>query len=202
MKEKKQKLTRQEKKAIKKAKKAELKAKGQTFWSDFKKFISKGNVIDMAVGVVIGAAFKEIITQFVNVVINPLIGLLTGDAKLSDLNVVLKPGDEAAGIEALTLDYGIFLQAIFDFLLIAFCIFLALRIISGFRTRVAVAAEKLVALAKKEEEESAEPAPAVEEPAPAPVPVKTAEERIEELLVDIRDSLKTKESKKKKVEKE
>ncbi len=193
MKEKKKKLTREEKKAIKKAKKAELRAKGETFWSDFKKFISKGNVIDMAVGVVIGAAFKDIINQFVAVVINPLIGLLTGDASLSDLSVVLRAGDEAAGIAPITLDYGLFLQAIFDFLLIAFCIFLALRLIRTFKTRIAIAADKIAALAKKDEEVVEE----VQEPAPVEdvVPEKTTDERIEEILIEIRDSLKSKQTK-------
>lgn len=200
--EKKTKLTRAEKKAIKKAKKAELKAKGESFWSDFKKFIAKGNIIDMAVGVVIGSAFSAIITNFVNGVINPLIGLLTGNVKLSDLSIVLKEAvmeGETVKTAALTLNYGLFLQKILDFLIIAFCIFLAVRIIRGVKVRIAVTAEKIASLTKKEEEKEEEPVveetPA--EPVSAPAPVKTTEERIEELLIEIRDSLAKKESKKK-----
>lgn len=203
MEEQRKKLTRAEKKAIKKAKKAELKAKGESFWSDFKKFIAKGNIIDMAVGVVIGSAFSAIITNFVNGVINPLIGLLTGNVKLSDLSIVLKEAvmeGETVKTAALTLNYGLFLQKILDFLIIAFCIFLAVRIIRGFKVRLAVTAEKIASLAKKnEEKEEVQPEPTPEPaPAPAPVePVKNTEERIEELLIEIRDSLKQKESKKK-----
>ena len=204
--EKKVKMTRAEKKAIKKAKKAELKAKGESFWSDFKKFIAKGNIIDMAVGVVIGSAFSAIITNFVNGVINPLIGLLTGNVKLSDLSIVLREAvmeGETIKADALTLNYGLFLQKILDFLIIAFCIFLAVRIIRGIKVRIAVTAEKIASLAKKEEnaeevaEEIVEEQPAPAEPVPAPAPVKTTEERIEELLIEIRDSLTKKESKKK-----
>ncbi len=204
MSEEKKKLTKAEKKAIIKAKKAEFKAKKESFWNDFKKFIAKGNIIDMAVGVVIGSAFSAIITNFVNGIINPLIGLLTGNVKLSDLSVVLKEAEVVDGVEkvaALTLNYGMFLQKILDFLIIAFCIFLAVRIIRKMRVRLAITAEKLATLTKKKEEESQE-VEKVEEVAPAPAPVKTTDERIEELLIEIRDSLKSKESKKKVKEKE
>ncbi len=187
------KLTKEEKKAIKKAKKAEMKAKGQSFWADFKKFIAKGNVIDMAVGVVIGAAFKEIINAFVDKIINPLVGLAVGNVQLSDLSIVLKEAvTELDGTvtPAITLGYGLFLQRILDFLIIAFCIFLAVRIIRSAKVRLAIATERLAALAKKEEE-VVEVEPATE-PAPAPAPVKTTDERIEEILIEIRDSLKSK----------
>lgn len=196
MKDTKQKLTRDEKKAIKKAKKAELKAKGETFWSDFKKFIAKGNIIDMAVGVVIGSAFSAIITNFVNGIINPLIGLLTGNVKLSELSVVLKDAvlaaDGTVETAALTLNYGLFLQKIVDFLIIAFCIFLAVRIIRKVKTNIEITNEKIKALVEKDKvEATVEAEPAAE---PAPAPVKTAQERIEEILLDIRDSLKSKEN--------
>ena len=128
------------------------------FFADFKAFISQGNIIDMAVGVVIGTAFKAIVSSLVADIINPLISLLTGDVALSELKYVLKPEiaevvDEAGtvlveGKAEVAITYGVFIQAIIDFLLIALSIFVVLKIMMSTK-------KKLEALRKKKEEEAA-----------------------------------------------
>lgn len=97
------------------------------FIKDFKEFIAKGNVMDMAVAVIIGAAFGKIVTSLVNDIIMPLVGLLTGGKSIADLKWVITPADEAAGIEEASLKYGAFIQNIVDFLIVAFVIFLVLK---------------------------------------------------------------------------
>lgn len=128
------------------------------FFADFKAFISQGNIIDMAVGVVIGTAFKAIVSSLVADIINPLISLLTGDVALSDLKYVLvdavKELDVATGelVETqaeVAITYGVFLQSIIDFLLIALSIFIVIRVMMTTQ-------KKLAALRKKEAEEAAE----------------------------------------------
>ena len=126
------------------------------FFSDFKAFALKGNIVDMAVGVVIGGAFGKIVTSLVNDIITPLIGLLTGNVSLSELKIVLSPEviDAVTGEVAtpeLALTYGAFLQTVIDFLIIAFSIFMVMRIAMN-------AHKKLDELKKKEEaaEETAE----------------------------------------------
>ena len=105
-----------------------------TFLQDFKAFAMKGNVIDMAVGVVIGGAFGKIVSSLVANVIMPPIGLLVGGVNFTDLKWVMKAAEIGAdGKEiapAVSLDYGQFLQATFDFLIIAFSIFLFIRLSS------------------------------------------------------------------------
>ncbi len=128
------------------------------FFADFKAFISQGNIIDMAVGVVIGTAFKAIVSSLVADIINPLISLLTGDVALSELKYVLKPEiaevvDEAGtvlveGKAEVAITYGVFIQAIIDFLLVALSIFVVIRIMMSTK-------KKLEALRKKKEEEAA-----------------------------------------------
>lgn len=152
-----------------------------TFLQDFKAFAMKGNVIDMAVGVIIGGAFGKIVTSVVNDLIMPTVGMLVGGVNFSDLKLTMKEAvpeklNEAgevieAAVPAVTLNYGNFLQQTFDFLIIAFCIFLMIKGIA-----------KLNNMKKKEEE-----APA--EPTPAPAPEPSAEEK---LLTEIRDLLKNK----------
>ncbi|MDE7180748.1 MAG: large-conductance mechanosensitive channel protein MscL [Muribaculaceae bacterium] len=139
------------------------------FIEDFKAFALKGNVIDMAIGVIIGGAFGKIVTSLVNDIIMPVVALCTGSANFTDLKTVLKPEeiDQATGEvirEAVTFNYGMFIQNIVDFFIIAFCIFIALRYTVKFM--------------KKEEK--------VEEEAPAPEPTKE-----EVLLTEIRDILKS-----------
>ena len=144
------------------------------FFADFKKFISRGNVIDMAVGVVVGGAFSKIVTTFVSSIITPCISMLTGGEKGAG-QVILKeavPATEtAAEIPAIILDYGALIQAIIDFIIIAFCIFIVVRVITKMR-------EKAESLKKKEEEQK-----------PAAPPEPSAEEK---LLTEIRDLLKAK----------
>ena len=136
--------------------------KVKEFFNDFKAFISQGNVIDMAVGVVIGTAFKAIVSSLVADIVNPCIALITGDVDLKGLKYVLVPevvekldaeGNvlvEAAPEVAIT--YGVFLQSIIDFLLIAICIFIVLRVMMSTK-------KKLEELTKKQEEK-VEEAPA------------------------------------------
>ena len=143
-----------------------------TFLQDFKAFAMKGNVIDMAVGVVIGGAFGKIVSSLVANVIMPPIGLLVGGVNFTDLKWVMKAAEVGAdGKEiapAVSLDYGQFLQATFDFLIIAFAIFLFIRLITKLTTKKAA-----------EEAPAAPPAP--------PAPTKE-----EVLLTEIRDLLKEK----------
>ena len=101
-------------------------------FKEFKEFAVKGNVIDLAVGVIIGAAFGKIVTSFVNDVLMPPIGLIVGDVDFSDLFVDLSRKGyaslaEAQAAGAPTLNYGLFLNNILDFLIVAFAIFLVVR---------------------------------------------------------------------------
>ena len=96
------------------------------FWNDFKAFISKGNIIDLAVAVVIGTAFNKIVSSLVNDIIMPLITWALGANSLADLSIVLQR--DAEGVATLTWNYGNFIQAIIDFLIIALTIFIILRI--------------------------------------------------------------------------
>ena len=150
------------------------------FIEDFKAFALKGNVVDMAVGVIIGGAFGKIVSSLVSDIIMPPIGVLTGGVDFKDLKCVIKEAvpavvDEAgnevqAAAEAVTLNYGMFIQNIIDFLIVALAIFFMIKGIT-----------RLTELAKKKEEEKAA------EPAPAPEPSKE-----EVLLAEIRDLLKEK----------
>ena len=140
-----------------------------SFLQDFKSFAMKGNVIDMAVGVIIGGAFGKIVSSVVADIIMPPLGLLVGGVNFTDLKWVMKPAEVVDGkeIAAVTLNYGNLLQVTFDFLIIDFSNFLFIKLL----TRLT---------AKKEEEAPAAP------PAP-PVPSKE-----EVLLTEIRDILKEK----------
>ncbi len=165
------------------------KKKKSGFFSDFKKFISKGSVIDLAVGVVIGSAFTAIVNSIVKGLIMPLVGLIVGDGLNGLYFAVGETGEVAA--EAMTTSngvvievgdmiykayftYGEVLQAVLNFLIIALVIFTIVRMIKK-------AQDRADALLKKEQEEA--PAPA---PAPAPVPADIV------LLTEIRDLLKEK----------
>ncbi len=109
--------------------------------SEFKKFAVKGNVMDMAVGIIIGAAFGKIVSAFVSGVMMPPLGLLLGGVDFSDLAVVLKEATD--GAEAVTLKWGAFVQTTIDFLIIAFAVFMMVKFMNN--------------LQKKEEEAPAEP---------------------------------------------
>ena len=138
-----------------------------TFLQDFKAFAMKGNVIDMAVGVIIGGAFGKIVSSVVADVIMPPLGLLVGGVNFTDLKWVMKPAEMVDGkeIAAVTLNYGNFLQATFDFLIIAFSIFLFIRLLTKLPTKKEAAA-----------------------PATPPAPPAPTKEEV--LLTEIRDLLK------------
>ena len=106
---------------------------------DFKEFAFKGNVLDMAIGVIIGAAFGKIVTSLVNDLIMPIISILTGGINFTDLMFVITPahGDMAENAIA----YGSFIQNVVDFLIIAFCIFLFVRLIEKFKKKEEVKVE-------------------------------------------------------------
>lgn len=136
------------------------------FLADFKEFALKGNVIDMAVGVIVGGAFGKIVASLVNDILMPVITLVTGGEGYKNLKYVIKEGsaataDGVAAVEEVAINYGMFIQNIVDFFIIALSIFVALR------------------LAMKLKKKEAEPVP---EPAPEP----SAEEK---LLTQIRDIL-------------
>ncbi len=127
--------------------------------SEFREFAMRGNVVDMAVGIVIGGAFGKIVSSFVNDILMPPLGMAIGGVDFSQLSVVLR---EAAGeAEAVTLNYGSFIQTVVDFVIIAFAIFMVIKAMNSMK--------------KKEEEKPAEP------------PKPSAEEN---LLSEIRDLLK------------
>lgn len=126
---------------------------------EFKAFALKGNVLDLAVGIIIGAAFGKIVSSFVSDVIMPPLGLLIGGVNFTDLKVVMKAAAE--GKPAVTWNYGNFLQVTFDFLIVAFSVFLVI---------------KAIVLARIKDEKA---------PAAPPPPTKE-----EVLLTEIRDLLK------------
>jgi large conductance mechanosensitive channel len=111
---------------------------------DFQAFIMRGNVVDLAVGIVVGAAFTGIVQSLVRDVFNPVIGLLTGGVDFSDLFVTIK-GPRAATLEAarkagaVTINYGVFLNTIFQFLIVAFVVFWLVRALSRFMRKAEAA---------------------------------------------------------------
>jgi large conductance mechanosensitive channel len=115
--------------------------------SEFKQFAIRGNMIDLAIGIIIGTAFGKIVSSLVQDVIMPPIGLLLGNVDFSDLAVVLKPAVE--NTPAVTLKYGVFITTIIDFIIIAFVVFMLIKAINMMK--------------RKEEEKPAPPAPTKEE---------------------------------------
>lgn len=101
---------------------------------EFKEFISRGNVMDLAVGVIIGGAFSKIVTSLVNDIIMPFIGFITGNVNVADLKIILRPA-VANGPAALVFGYGAFIQTIIDFLLIALVIFFLVKGINAIRRK-------------------------------------------------------------------
>ena len=150
------------------------------FFEEFKAFAMRGNVIDLAVGVVIGGAFGKITTSIVNDIIMPLIGVLTGGINFTEWKIVLKEAvthvgeDGATVVDAaeVAITYGNTIAIVIDFIIIAFAVFCMVKALNTMHA-------KAEALKKKEEE-----APAAEEPAAPPAPTT------EELLAEIRDLLK------------
>ncbi|MEN9500859.1 MAG: hypothetical protein RI964_144 [Pseudomonadota bacterium] len=132
-----------------------------SFLSEFKEFAMKGNVVDLAVGVIIGGAFGKIVSSFVADVVMPLLGLVVGGVNFSDMAITLKAAE--GEIPAVVLKYGAFLQTVFDFVIVALAIFLAIKAMNKLKR-------------KQEEAPIAPPAPSSETV----------------LLTEIRDLLKTK----------
>src|SRR5579859_1621403 len=128
---------------------------------EFKEFAMRGNVVDLAVGVIIGAAFGKIVTSLVNDIIMPPIGYLTGGIDFKNLKIIIKEGDPAKKIADVSINYGNFINTLIEFLIIAFCIFMIVKAINSLK--------------------KPEPVP---EPAPEPGPTKE-----EVLLTQIRDLL-------------
>ena len=138
----------------------------KSFFNEFKKFAMRGNVMDMAVGMIVGAAFTAIVTSLVNNILMPALGMITGQIDFSDLKIILQAAvkDEAGEIitPEVAIGYGAFINSVISFLLIALSIFILIKVIGSFKRK------------KKEE-------PKEEEPKPDP--------QIE-LLTEIRDLLK------------
>lgn len=109
---------------------------------EFKAFAMRGNVVDMAVGIIIGGAFGKIVSSFVSDVIMPPIGVLLGGVDFSELSIILREASE--GVEAVTIKYGAFINTVIDFIIIAFAIFMAIKAMNSMK--------------KKEEEKPAAPA--------------------------------------------
>ena len=186
------------------------------FWEDFKKFISRGNVIDMAVGVAVASAFTAIVTAFTKGFVSPLIALITGGFSLSDLKAIVRPevpdGEGNIVSPEVAFLWGDFVQKVLDFLIIAVVFFLILRIVSAVsahsaKIRDAINAKVLEeeiaaqaeaeAIAKAEAEAQAkaeaEAKARVEAEAQAAIDAEKARlERQEQLLREIRDLLKNK----------
>lgn len=139
---------------------------------EFKQFALKGNVFDMAVGVVIGSAFGKIVTSLVNDIITPVLGIFLGKIDVKDLKLVIRPA-EGENSE-LAIMYGQFLQNILDFLIISVSIFILVKIVSSVKAR----AESLISKSRDGKEE---PEKTKEPPEPS---------KEEELLAEIRDMLK------------
>ncbi|MDC7955407.1 large-conductance mechanosensitive channel protein MscL [Fusobacterium simiae] len=127
-------------------------------FDEFKAFVMRGNVVDMAVGVIIGGAFGKIVTSLVNDIFMPIIGMIIGNIDFSSLEIKL--GEPVEGAEQAAIKYGMFIQEIVNFLIIALCIFMVIKLMNKMQ--------------KKKEEI----------PAPAPEPT-----REEVLLTEIRDAL-------------
>ncbi|VWL85773.1 large-conductance mechanosensitive channel protein MscL [Oceanivirga miroungae] len=142
-------------------------------WNDFKKFISRGNVIDLAVGLAIGAAFGAIVKSLVSDIINPIVGLFIGSTDLSQYKYVLRKASENS--KEISINYGSFILAVLNFFIIAFILFLIIRAYNKFK-------EELESITAKEEE-------------------KVEEEKVvklslqEELLTEIRNLLQEKNNK-------
>lgn len=172
------------------------------FWKEFKAFISRGNILDMAVGVIVGGAFSKIVTSLVNDIIMPLIAMAMGGKSMSGLCLVLngEPLYLADGSEnpaALVWHYGNFIQTIIDFLIIALCVFLFVRLMMRASKLSKEAAERVKSLNKKAA--VAAQAEAVEARAAEAAQAAPAEPVVSEtdkLLTEIRDLLKERETEK------
>ncbi|WP_064605347.1 large-conductance mechanosensitive channel protein MscL [Streptobacillus moniliformis] len=128
---------------------------------EFKEFIARGNILDLAIGVIIGGAFGKIVASLVNDIIMPIIGVILGNVNFKTLQFVLKPAE--GDTPALAINYGMFIQNVVDFLIIAIVIFTILKTLMKFKK---------------------------EKPAEKPAPAEPVLTKDQELLIEIRDLLK------------
>ena len=151
-----------EKQAQKKKLKEDMKKQKVSFFTDFKKFITKGNVLDMAVGVVVGSAFSAIVNGLVKMIINPCIALIPGAESMDSWKTVLQAADEAAGTAEVAILWGEWIQTIINFFIIAFSIFVVVRVIRSMERKLNAKEIKKQeeAAAKKKAEEDAKAAAA------------------------------------------
>ncbi len=173
---------RKERKQKKNAAIAKMKKESTGFVSDFKKFITKGNVLDLAVAVVIGGAFGKITSGLVNFLITPLTSLFLGDVDLTGLKTVLVEANEAEEIAEVALQWGAWLQTIIDFLIIALCIFVVVRIVKGAERRL-----NAKEIAAKEAEEAAKKAEADAKAAAEAEKAAALAAREEEFYANVRE---------------
>ncbi|MBR2024295.1 MAG: large conductance mechanosensitive channel protein MscL [Clostridia bacterium] len=190
--------------------------KQKQFWTDFKTFISRGNVVDLAVAMVVGAAFNKIVSQLVDSFINPLIGIFVGGFDLADLKYVVHEAqyDDLGNVTKaeVAFTYGLFIQAIIDFLIISLTVFVVVKLYTKLKKRLEEESKKWYDELNPEEAEARRKKEA-EENAKAEEAKKLEEERLaeierlkkekeeaqrdyflkqQELLTQIRDALQTK----------
>ena len=190
--------------------------KQKQFWTDFKTFISRGNVVDLAVAMVVGAAFNKIVSQLVDSFINPLIGIFVGGFDLADLKYVVHEAqyDDLGNVTKaeVAFTYGLFIQAIIDFLIISLTVFVVVKLYTKLKKRLEEESKKCYDELNPEEAEARRKKEA-EEKAKAEEAKKLEEERLaeierlkkekeeaqrdyflkqQELLTQIRDALQTK----------
>ncbi len=181
------------------------KKKKSTFWKDFKAFITRGNVIDMAVGVVVGGAFSKIVTGLVNYIINPFVGIFMKSGSLDSLKTVITPevldAEGTVVTKEVAILWGTWLQTILDFIIIAFCIFFVLRIIMKLKNAAeedkikaaeAKAAEEKAAAEEKKKAEDEAAAAAAAAAAKKQAALEESVLKQAELLSEICDILKKK----------
>ena len=147
-------------KNVLKEKRKKMKAERVSFWADFKAFITKGNVLDMAVAVVVASAFNAIVNGLVKNIITPFVTYLTSGVSIDEWEIVLRPEvleDGVVTVSKIAIAYGVWLQSIVDFIIIAFSVFVVVRIIRKMERRLNAKeiAEKEAAAAKKKAEDDA-----------------------------------------------
>ena len=181
-----------------------------TFWKDFKAFISRGNVVDMAIGVAVATAFTAIVTKFTAAFISPLLALLTGNVGLAEMKYVIREAvmnaDGVVTTPEIAITWGAFLLAVIDFLIIAFVLFIVLRVFTRASKKAKEIREGIKEDLKSPETKAAEAQAAAEAIAKAEAAAKAAEEarlaaeaeiaaakerevEVVALLRDIRDNL-------------
>lgn len=175
--------------------------KKSTFWKDFKAFISRGNVVDMAVGVVVGGSFSKIVTGLVNNIINPAVNLVMKKGGLDSIKTIITDAviDEAGKIVTpeVAILWGTWLQTILDFLITAFCVFVMVRIITKIRNgleykKIEEEKEKAEEAKKKAEAEKAAAAEAAKLAAEKQAALDASILEQAKLLAEIRDLMKNK----------